>query len=154
MDSRRVAVAAAFVLGSVLAGWASGLTAASTPQDYAELGQPSWAPPSWLFAPVWTALYAMIGLAGFLLWQAPDRGLALGLWSGQFALNLAWTPLFFALGWRGLALVDIGLLLGLLVACLRVFWPRDRRAAYLFLPYVAWVAFATALNAAMWSLNR
>ena len=97
-----VAVAAVAVIGS--------LSAVSAASDYAALQRPSWAPPSWLFGPVWTVLYVMIAFSGWLAWRAGARR-SLALFGLQLVLNALWTPLFFAGGRFGLALVDIVLLL-------------------------------------------
>ena len=139
-----VAVAAVAVIGS--------LSAVSAASDYAALEQPSWAPPSWLFGPVWTVLYVMIAFSGWLAWRAGARR-ALVLFGAQLVLNALWTPLFFAGGKFGLALVDIVLLLASIVALIAVFARRSALAAGLLVPYLLWVGFATALNASIWSAN-
>lgn len=154
MGPRDWLILAAFTLGTLAIGLASGLTAAQTADQYRDLEQPSWAPPSWLFGPVWTVLYLMVGLAGYLAWQKVGWSRPLALWGIQLALNLAWTPLFFGAGLRGLALVDLAALLVALVATILLFWRVSRPAAYLLLPYGVWVCFATALNASIWLLNR
>ncbi|HEX6341027.1 TspO/MBR family protein [Umezawaea sp.] len=138
------AVAAVAVIGS--------LSAVSAASDYAALRQPSWAPPSWLFGPVWTTLYVMIAFSGWLAWRAGARR-ELVLFGAQLVLNALWTPLFFAAGQYGLALVDIVLLLASIVALIAVFARRSRLAAGLLVPYLLWVGFATALNASIWSAN-
>ncbi|WNV88875.1 TspO/MBR family protein [Umezawaea sp. Da 62-37] len=139
-----VVVAAVAVVGS--------LSAVSAASDYAALRQPSWAPPSWLFGPVWTVLYVMIAFSGWLAWRAGSRR-GLVLFGAQLVLNAAWTPLFFAAGEFGLALVDIVLLLVCIVAVIVVFARRSRVAAGLLVPYLLWVGFATALNASIWTAN-
>jgi benzodiazapine receptor len=119
---------------------------------YAALAKPAFNPPNWVFAPVWTVLYVLIAIAGARTYEGRvRRGLA--LWVGQMALNFAWTPVFFGLHQPGLALVVI---LALLVAILMFIvdrWPADRVSAVLFMPYAAWVAFASVLNAAIVVLN-
>lgn len=154
MFARDWVVLAAFTLGTLALGLGSGLTAARTAEQYRDLEQPSWAPPPWLFGPVWTVLYLMVGLAGYLTWAAAGWSRPLALWAVQLALNLAWTPLFFGAGWRGVALVDIAALLVALAATVALVWPVSRVAAYLLLPYGLWICFATALNASIWLLNR
>lgn len=143
-----------FVGGTLAVGLASGLTATGVPETYTALAQPDWAPPPAVFGPVWTVLYLMIGLAGFLIWRQKERGHALKMWGVQMALNVVWTPLFFLAGERGWALVDIVVLLGLIAACMAAFYRLDKRATYLFFPYFLWVMFASALNYSIWSLNR
>jgi tryptophan-rich sensory protein len=150
-----VGVLAAFIVLCVGGGAASGL--ASPPGEwYASLAKPSWTPPGWLFGPVWTALYAMIGIAGWRLWRcrrAPGARIALGAWCVQLALNFAWTPVFFGLRAPTAALAIIAVLLASIVATVALAWRVDRPSSLLLLPYTAWVCFATALNAAIARLN-
>lgn len=130
-----------------------GLAASSARSTYDALDLPSFAPPGWVFGPVWTVLYLFIGIAGWLLWRARGWDRALTLWGGQLVLNLAWTPLFFAGDRYGLALVDIVVLV-LAIALLVVWsWRRSTAAAWLLTPYLLWVGYATALNAAIVRLN-
>lgn len=140
-----VAVAAAALIG--------GLGVAGTSAEYRALEQPSWAPPSWLFGPVWTVLYILIAISGWLVWRRTGWSTALTVFAVQLLLNAAWTPIFFGFGQYGLALVDIVVLWFVLGATIALFWRVSRPAAALLLPYWAWVTFATALNAAIWSLN-
>lgn len=151
---RDVGVWALFALGTLALGTLSGLSSIRTSDDYRDLDAPAWAPPSWVFGPVWTVLYLMVGTAACMAWRAGASKGALGLWGAQLAVNLAWTPLFFGLGQRGWALVDIVLLLALVAATIVAFARTEKRAAWLLAPYAAWVTFATALNAAFWWLNR
>lgn len=123
---------------------------------YEGLTKPSWTPPNWLFGPVWTALYILIASSGWLVWrQAGFAGarLALVVFALQIVLNGLWSWLFFGLQRPDWALVDIVLLDLSIVAMIGLFWSVSRLAAVLLLPYLAWVAFATALNAALWRLN-
>ncbi|HWS32668.1 MAG TPA: TspO/MBR family protein [Actinoplanes sp.] len=140
-----VAVAAAALLG--------GLGVAGTPEEYRSLQQPSWAPPSWLFGPVWTVLYVMIGVSGWLVWRRTGWTPALNWYAAQLVLNAIWTPIFFGFGQYGLALLDIVVLWVLIGVTAWKFRPESRLAAGLLLPYWAWVTFATALNAAIWLAN-
>ena len=120
------------------------------------LKKPSWRPPDRLFAPVWTALYLMIALAGWLVWRQAGfagAGLALAAYALQLVVNAAWTPLFFGLRRPDLGFVDIVLLWLSIVATLVLFAPISVVAALLLVPYLAWVAFAGALNFAVWRLN-
>lgn len=123
---------------------------------YADLVLPAWAPPASLFGPVWTALYALMALAVFLVWR--ERGWraatpALTLYLLQLGLNTLWSWLFF--GWKqgALAFADILLLLVLIVATLIAFWRIHKAAACMLLPYLAWVGFASVLNYAVWQAN-
>lgn len=122
---------------------------------YAALAKPSFNPPNWLFGPVWTILYVLIGTAGALVWaRAREIGmLPLALWGAQMAANYAWSPTFFGLHRIDLALAIISFLLMAIVAFIAATWRRGRLAALLFVPYAAWVGFATVLNAAFLSLN-
>lgn len=123
---------------------------------YGSLTLPAWAPPASLFGPVWTALYASMALAAFLVWR--ERGWraaapALLLYLLQLSLNTLWSWLFF--GWKqgALAFADILLLLVMIVATLIAFWRIHKVAACMLLPYLAWVGFASVLNYAVWQAN-
>lgn len=123
---------------------------------YAELIRPDWAPPSSVFGPVWTVLYAMMAIAAWLVWRVGGFGtarIALALFCLQLVLNALWSWLFF--GWHlgALALADILGLWVLLAATLVAFWRISRLAGALLVPYLLWVSFACALNHAVWQLN-
>ena len=123
---------------------------------YLQLLRPAWAPPGWLFGPVWSVLYLLMGIAAWLVWRAQGwrgAGLALGLFVVQLAVNALWTWLFFVWHQGAWALVEIVLLWGLIVGTIAAFWPHHKIAALMLLPYLAWVSFATALTYAMWTLN-
>ena len=123
---------------------------------YAGLAKPSWTPPSWAFPVAWTALYIAMGVAGALLIRRRGRKLApiaLALFITQLCINYAWSPVFFEWHAVGHAAVVVAVLAALVVATIAVAFPVDRRAAYLLAPYLAWVAFATALNVRIWQLN-
>jgi translocator protein len=126
------------------------------PDYYAELRKPAWAPPTWLFGPVWTALYATIGVAAWLVARrgGAGTGRALGLWGVQLVLNAAWTPIFFGLRAPGIALAEISVMWLAIAATVVAFWMRRTAAGALMLPYLAWVAFAALLNFEIWRLNR
>ncbi|ADB35528.1 TspO and MBR like protein [Kribbella flavida DSM 17836] len=125
-----------------------------TAERYQQLQQPSWAPPSWLFGPVWTVLYAMIAVSGWLVWRRVGWSRALVPYAVQLLLNAAWTPLFFGAGAIGPALVEIVLLWATIAWTVLTFARVRRSAAALLVPYWAWTTFATALNASIWWLNR
>lgn len=120
---------------------------------YQSLEKPAFNPPNWVFAPVWSILYVIIGVVGARTWLAHRRSMAMRLWFAQTVFNFAWSPVFFGLKDPVSAMIIV---LGLLV-CVAGFiaasWRRDRTAALLFLPYLAWAAFASALNAAIVMLN-
>ena len=120
---------------------------------YAALAKPDWTPPNWLFGPVWTMLYILMAVAAWRVYRKRGFDLAVGTWLAQLAVNAAWTPLFFGLHRIDLALLDILVLDVLVLATIVLFWRRDRVAAALMLPYLAWIAFATVLNASILKLN-
>jgi tryptophan-rich sensory protein len=121
---------------------------------YAGLTKASFNPPNWVFAPVWTILYVLIAIAGWRVWiRGGFRSTAMKLWLAQIALNFSWTPVFFGAHLTVLGLVIIVATLIVIVAFIAAAWPRDRVAAWLFVPYALWVAFATSLNAAIVALN-
>ena len=121
---------------------------------YAALAKPTWTPPGWIFGPVWTVLYVMIAMAAWVVWQQRARvDTGLVLWGAQLILNGAWSWLFFGLERPGAALLDIVVLLAAIAATAIAFARISRIAALLLAPYFAWVAFATALNFAIWRLN-
>lgn len=133
-------------------------TASSVTSWYRSLRKPSWNPPDWLFGPVWTVLYAMMGVASWLVWQRrrEDRraGGALTVYGAQLALNALWSVLFFGARRVGWALAELTLLWALIAATIVRFYRIRPLAAALLLPYQLWSTFAAALNAAIWRLNR
>ena len=120
---------------------------------YAGLAKPSFNPPAWIFGPVWTMLYMLIAFAGWRIFERDRAGWPMRLWWAQLALNFLWSPVFFAAHRIGLALVVILLLLAAIFAFIAASWRQDRLAAWLFAPYAAWVAFASALNGSLYLLN-
>lgn len=143
-------VVAANILGSIatfpnIAGW------------YAGLIKPSFNPPNWVFGPVWTTLYVMMAFAFFRILRQPEfavgRGRAIGLFLAQIALNALWSWAFFAAHSPAAGLFVMALLWLAIAATLLDFWRLDRIAGALFIPYLAWVSFAAALNSAIWRLN-
>ena len=118
-----------------------------------ELTLPGWAPPTWLFGPVWTVLYVAIAVAAWRVWETAGWTTGLTLWVLQLLLNAAWTPAFFNLRNITLALAVILVLLGMIVIMAIRFADHDTLAVALVVPYLAWVTFATALTMAVWWLN-
>jgi tryptophan-rich sensory protein len=139
-----VATAGGIASATGLRGWYDGLDKAP------------WNPPDWVFGPAWTILYTLMAVAAWLVMRAgfdqPSVRTALVLYVGQLALNLAWSLLFFAAHSPGWALVDIVALDVLVAATLAAFWRIDRVAGWLLVPYLAWIVFATTLNA--WVVMR
>ena len=122
----------------------------ATREWYAELPKPAFTPPDEIFAPVWTALYVLIAISGARVATAPRgaaRTRALRLWSTQLALNAAWSPLFFGAKMPGVALADIVLMLAAIASYTAASRRVDAKAAWMMTPYLAWVSFATVLNA-------
>lgn len=146
-----------FLLLSLAVSALGGLaTSTSVGTWYPTLDKPAFNPPAWVFGPVWTLLYVLIAVAGWRVWRLPDSGLrrlALCAWVAQMALNLLWPFLFFGARAIGPALAEIVLLLAAVAVTARLFRRLDRAAGLMFLPYLLWVGFATALNAAFWALN-
>jgi tryptophan-rich sensory protein len=120
---------------------------------YAGLAKPSFNPPAWVFAPVWTVLYGLIAVAGWRAFVRDRAGWPMKVWWVQLALNFLWSPVFFAAHRVDLALLDVLLLLAAVLAFIAASWRQDRVAALMFAPYAAWVAFASVLNGAVWMLN-
>lgn len=121
---------------------------------YEALAKPTWTPPSWLFGPVWTVLYVMIGVSGWLLWKGrPETTMALAFWVAQLLLNALWSWIFFGLRAPGPAFVEILVLLGVIASTIAVAYRSSPAAAWLLVPYLVWVGFASALNGAIWRLN-
>lgn len=147
-----------------LAGWmafafsAAALGGLFRPGEwYAGLQKPAWNPPSWVFGPVWTALYTMMAVAAWLVWRRGGFAVqrrALSLFLVQLLFNALWSPLFFGLKQPGLAFVDLVLLWLALAATVLAFGKARPLAGALLVPYLAWVTFAGALNFSLWRLNR
>jgi tryptophan-rich sensory protein len=144
----------AFGAAVTVAAAIGGLGVAGTSAEYNNLQQPSWAPPSAVFGPVWTVLYAMIAVAGWLVWQRVGFTAPLWLYTAQLVLNAIWTPLFFGAGQYGLAFFEIVVMWLFIGATVVAFWRVYRPAALLLLPYWAWVTFASMLNFSIWQLNN
>ncbi len=120
------------------------------------LDKPSWNPPNWIFGPVWTTLYILIGLAGYFAWtrgNREDRNTAFNVYGAQLLLNALWTPLFFGLHRINWALADLVMMWFMILFNIVLFSRRSRLAAWLLIPYLLWVSFAGVLNAAILALN-
>jgi tryptophan-rich sensory protein len=158
MRPNRWLVLLGFLAAAFAAAGLGGLaTASSVGTWYLTLHKPSWNPPGWLFGPVWSVLYTFMAIAAWRIWNhaaAPGVATALRWFFVQLALNALWSGLFFGLRNPGLALAEILLLLAALVVVQVRFWGIDRVAGALWAPYLAWVSFATILNATVWWLNR
>lgn len=121
---------------------------------YPALTKPSFNPPNWVFAPVWTTLYILMAIAGWRVWRITDfDSRALLFWAAQLVLNFAWSFIFFGAHEIGLALIEIAALWLMVLLTMIAFFGIDRIAGWLFVPYLAWVSFAAALNGAIHQLN-
>ncbi|WP_109530223.1 MULTISPECIES: TspO/MBR family protein [Nocardia] len=132
------------------------LAAVSSADQYRRLNQPGWAPPSWLFGPVWTVLYVLIAVAAWLVWRGePWRAVRVPLAAHvvQLILNAAWTPLFFGAELRGLAFAEILVLVVAIAVTFVLFLRHSRAGAALLLPYLAWTVFAAVLTFSVWTMN-
>ncbi len=159
LKSRRdvLGLLAFVILCLAVSGIGGAITATSVGTWYQGLQKPPFNPPDWVFAPVWTTLYILMGIAAWRTWRlarSVARRKALMVFALQLGLNLAWSFLFFGLQRIDLALVEIAILLLAIIANTMMFWRIDRLAGVLFVPYIAWVAYATILNASLWLLNK
>jgi tryptophan-rich sensory protein len=132
------------------------IASANAPEFYAQLARPAWAPPAWLFGPVWAVLYLLLAIAAWLVWR--ERGfrgapVAIGLFTIQLGLNSLWSWLFFAWHLGTLSFVEIVVLWGLILATTVASWRVRPLSGALLLPYFAWVTLAASLNYAIWQLN-
>jgi benzodiazapine receptor len=136
---------------------ASLFTAEAVPEWYETLNRPSFNPPNWLFGPVWTALYLLMGISLFLIWKqsaSKERSLATFVFLLQIALNFCWSFIFFYYNLIGFALIEIIILWISIVIMIVLFYKIKPIAAYINIPYFLWVTFATILNASYYFLNR
>lgn len=158
MASRSFSSQLVGLLGWLLAAFAAGAVGAVASVDaasfYGQLSKPSWAPPAAVFGPVWSTLYALMGVSAWLVWRSPGpRVAALGLFVAQLAANALWSWMFFAWHRGALAAVEVLVLLALIVATAAAFWRISRLAALLLVPYLVWVSFASVLTWTLWRSN-
>jgi tryptophan-rich sensory protein len=154
MRNRWLVLAGLIVLCLAVGGIGGFATQSSVEGWYRTIVKPDWTPPDWVFGPVWTLLYIMMAVAAWLVWQT--RGAtrpAMVMFFAQLALNLAWTLIFFGARSPGLALVEVAALWLSVLLTLIAFYRHSRPAGLMFVPYLAWVSFAAALNAAIWQMN-
>jgi len=147
---------ALLVICFAVAGIGGAVTSPKIGNWYASLSKPGWNPPDWIFGPVWSALYFCMAVAAWLVWRQGGlrrTGSPIAMFAIQLALNLLWSCIFFGFQSPGLALVEVLLLWAAIAATLAMFWKRSTLAGVLFVPYLAWVTFAGALNFAIWRLN-
>jgi translocator protein len=175
-----ISLAVAVLLPQLAGGLGAVATVSSVNTWYRKLKKPSWNPPSWLFGPVWTVLYLLMGVASWLIWrqgsqrsaesalapvegaagprltlpEEPETRQALAFYGGQLALNTIWSLIFFGLRSLGGALAEIGALWTLIAITAVRFFRLKPAAGWLLVPYLAWSTFAAVLNGAIWRLNR
>lgn len=141
-----------FIAVPLLGGYLS--SRFSMVETYSQLYKPGFFPPSWVFAPVWTILYVMMGLSAYLIWKKGGSKRQLSLFSLQLILNFMWTPIFFGLHQYFWAFVEIMILLAAIILTIISFEKKSKKASYLMLPYFLWVCFAALLNYAVFIINR
>ena len=148
-----ISIGVCLVVGAV-----SGLfTADAIPTWFTTIQKPSWNPPNWLFGPVWTTLYVLMGIAFFLVWRSPnsaDKSRAMWAFGTQLVLNFFWSFIFFKQQNISGAFIEILFMLAAIVATIVLFSKVNRTAAWLLAPYLAWVSFASFLNFTIWQLNK
>jgi tryptophan-rich sensory protein len=156
LSSKKIPGLAVWLVITFIAAAIGAAASINAGEFYMQLARPAWAPPAWLFGPVWSLLYLSIGVAAWLVWQIdrfrPAR-LALSLYLIQLVFNALWSWLFFGLHQGALAFADILLLWALIVATFITFRRAHVLAGWLMLPYLLWVSFAAILNFAIWQLN-
>lgn len=148
---------ASLLLPLAVGGIAGIFTAEAIPGWYATLNKPSFSPPNWVFGPVWTTLYIAMGISFFMIWNmdaSKARNQAIGVFMVQLFLNFCWSFFFFHFKMIGIALIDIVALWIMIVVMISQFYRLKPLAAFINIPYLLWVSFATALNAAYFLLNR
>ena len=147
---------AGWLLASFAAAAMGGLASVNAAGFYGDLVRPPWAPPAWLFGPVWSVLFLLMGVAAWLVWRDHGfrgAGAALKLYLAQLLANALWSWLFFAWRQGAFAFAEVVVLWSLIAATIFSFWRLHRLAALLLVPYLAWVSFAAALNFVLWRLN-
>lgn len=148
----------ACVGGILLIGTISGLANAGSINGwFSTLNKPSFNPPNYLFGPVWTTLYILMGISLYLILQSPktdSRNTALIIFAFQMALNFSWSFLFFYFKWPGIAFIEIIIMWIAILMMILTFYRISNTAAYLQLPYLLWVSFASILNGTIWYLNK
>jgi len=158
LKGKQAGMLAASIVVPLAAGFVGSLfTIPSIPTWYALLAKPSFTPPSWLFAPVWTILYVLMGISFFLVWQkgfkGADKKVAVGIYGLQLVLNILWSIVFF--GWHSTfaGVVVIAFLWLSIAATMAMFWRVSKNATWLLVPYLLWVSFASLLTYSVWALN-
>jgi translocator protein len=143
------------ILICLAVGFFSGFfTATSIDSWYSKISKPSFNPPNWLFGPVWTILYILMGISLYLVWNSNGSKTAIMFFAIQLLLNFLWSFIFFKLQNPFIAFIEIIILLAIIIITAIKFYPISTTAAYLMIPYILWVSFATILNFSIYWLNR
>ena len=157
MKRKAVRLLAAIVITQIAGLTGAIFTSPAIPSWYENITKPSWVPPNWLFAPVWTALYLLMGVSLFLIWEKGNKNpwfkKALGIFLVQLILNIFWSILFFGMKNPGLALIEIIVLWLSILLMIIIFLRVSKVAAWIQAPYLLWVSFATLLNFSIYRLN-
>lgn len=124
-----------------------------TGEWYAGLEKPPWNPPGWVFGPVWTLLYILMGIAAWMVWKGQGFSIPIYIFLFQLALNALWSYLFFGINRPDLAFIEIAVLWVFILFTMVLFWKVRTAAGVLFIPYLLWVSFASVLNFTLWKLN-
>ncbi|MCT4618102.1 MAG: tryptophan-rich sensory protein [Marinisporobacter sp.] len=147
-----------FIFIPQLVGILSGFLTRGSSDAYQNLIQPSFAPPGWVFPIVWVILYLLMGIASYRIWmlggEKKEVKNALFYYGLQLVFNFFWSILFFGVGLRGLAFIELLVLFVLIIITTMKFYRLDKTAGYLMIPYILWVAFAAILNFSIWQLNK
>lgn len=143
------------VVCQLAGGIGSLFTAPNITGWYGTLQKPSFNPPNWIFGPVWTTLFVLMGISLYLIWnsKSPKKNIAITVFGVQLGLNVLWSVLFFGMQNPFLAFCEIILLWVAILASMILFWPIAKKTTWLLLPYILWVSFASILNFTLWQLN-
>lgn len=151
MDAKKLVISVVLCL---IAGVIGGLfTAESIPTWYAQLQKPAFNPPNWVFGPVWTTLYVLMGVSFYLIWEKEKNKTPAVIFGVQLLFNVLWSILFFGLRSPFYAFIEIIALWMMIAATILAFHSIDKRASLLLVPYILWVSFAAFLNFSIWQLN-
>lgn len=146
-----------FILIPILVGYLSSMLTVDTFEAYQQLEKPGFSPPGWIFGPVWTLLYILMGIASYRIYmygiKRKDVKVALFIYFLQLFFNFIWSIIFFRWQMRGLAYIEILILGALILLTIDKFYKIDKTAGILLIPYILWVAFASVLNLSIWLLN-
>lgn len=153
--SKSLKLVLSLIFPQIAGGLGAFFTLDSVRDWYLTINRPSWNPPNWIFGPVWTTLYVLMGIACYLIWKSdhPEKKELLALYFFQLGLNALWSPAFFGAQSPTFGLVVIIPLWVLILNCILQFRKVSNWASGLMVPYLLWVSFATALNGAIWWLN-